>query len=234
LCTRVINFVNLTKQGKDSVESHSTKWAEEMRQLELQGMSLPAIFQCCLFLMSLGPQFNMFTAAAAMGTDADFKLDRLMAKASDFQGKHDVDEARDAARRCGAKVVKPFGPGEHGSKEEQATKGPASTTVNLLVGAPYLCSKGWHPAAQCFAPGAGLAHLNREERREWLEDKHTKRSAESNPTQAQGGATGGSTANSGSAHLANGESSATDQLEALQAKFEDLKGKMNDMGFEYE
>jgi hypothetical protein len=30
-----------------------------------------------------------------MGTDADFKLDRLMAKASDFQGKHDVDEARD-------------------------------------------------------------------------------------------------------------------------------------------
>ena len=37
----------------------------------------------------------MFTAAAAMGTDADFKLDRLMAKASDFQGNHDVDEARD-------------------------------------------------------------------------------------------------------------------------------------------
>jgi hypothetical protein len=34
LCTRIINFVNLTKQGKDSVESHSTKWAEEMRQLE--------------------------------------------------------------------------------------------------------------------------------------------------------------------------------------------------------
>jgi hypothetical protein len=34
--------------------------------------------------------------------------------------------------------------------------------------------------------------------------------------------------------LANGESSATDQLEALQAKFEDLKGKMNDMGFECE
>jgi hypothetical protein len=95
LCTRVINFVNLTKQGKDSVESHSTKWAEEMRQLELQGMPLLAMFQCCLFLMSLGPQFNMFTTVAAMGTDADFKLDRLMAKASDFQGKHDVDEARD-------------------------------------------------------------------------------------------------------------------------------------------
>ena len=55
LCTRIINFVNLTKQGKDSVESHSTKWAEEMRQLELQGMPLPAMFQCCLFLMSLGP-----------------------------------------------------------------------------------------------------------------------------------------------------------------------------------
>ena len=52
--------------------------------------------------------------------------------------------------------------------------------------------------------------------------------------QAQVGATGGSTAISGSAHVADGESSATDQLEALQAKFEDLKGKMNDMGFEYE
>ena len=85
LCARIINFVNLTKQGKDYVESHSTKWAEEMRQLELQGMPLPAMFQCCLFLMSLGPQFNMFTTVAAMGTDADFKLDRLMAKASDFQ-----------------------------------------------------------------------------------------------------------------------------------------------------
>jgi hypothetical protein len=55
LCTRIINFVNLTKQGRGSVESHSTKWAEELRQLELQGMPLPAISQCCLFLMSLGP-----------------------------------------------------------------------------------------------------------------------------------------------------------------------------------
>jgi hypothetical protein len=197
-----------------------------MRQLELQGMPLPAMFQCCLFRMSLGPQFNVFTAVAAMGTDADLrKLDRLMAKASDFQGRHDVARVtwmkRVTARRCGAKVVKHFGPGEHGSKEEQATKGPASTAANLLVGAPY-------------AQKAGLAHLNREERRKWLEDKDAKRSAESNPTQAQGGATGGSTATSGSAHLANGESSATDQLEALQAKFEDLKGKMNDMGFEYE
>jgi hypothetical protein len=67
-----------------------------MRQLELQDMPLPAMFQCCLFRMSLGPQFNVFTAVAAMATgDADFKLDRLMAKASDFQGRHDVDEACD-------------------------------------------------------------------------------------------------------------------------------------------
>jgi hypothetical protein len=55
-CTRITNFVNLTKQGKDTVESHSTKWAEELRQLELQGMPLPAMSQCCLFLMSVGPQ----------------------------------------------------------------------------------------------------------------------------------------------------------------------------------
>jgi hypothetical protein len=34
--------------------------------------------------------------------------------------------------------------------------------------------------------------------------------------------------------LADGESSATEQLEELQAKYTDLKDKMGMMGFEYE
>jgi hypothetical protein len=67
LCTRITNFANSTKQGKYTVESHNTKWAEELRQLELQGMPLPKMFQCCLYLMSLGPRYSVFTAVAAMG-----------------------------------------------------------------------------------------------------------------------------------------------------------------------
>jgi len=93
LCNRVTNFVNIKKKTSETIHNHNIKWGEEKRQLDMQGMPLPPMFQCCLYLLSLGPAYGMFRTVAAIGTDEDFNLDRLMAKATDFHSNSNSDEA---------------------------------------------------------------------------------------------------------------------------------------------
>jgi hypothetical protein len=93
LCSRVTNFVNFKKKPSEKNHNHNIKWGEEKRQLDMQGMPLPPMFQCCLYLLSLGPAYEMFRTVAAIGTDEDFTLDRLMAKATDFHTNSNTDEA---------------------------------------------------------------------------------------------------------------------------------------------
>jgi hypothetical protein len=92
-----------------------------------------------------------------MGTDADFKLDRLMAKASDFQGKHDMDEARDgkAMWNGGGQALWSGGARQQG--------GASTKRHRVDDGEPFgkcsICTKGWHTAAQSVSLQAVALHI---------------------------------------------------------------------------
>ena len=104
---------------------------------------------------------------AAIGTDEDFNLDRLMAKATDFHTNSNTDEAnndnyamwgegkeKEKGTFIGSKRKQPDGRHEDYSRPKCAN-----------------CSRPWHDKSTCFAPGGGLAHLDKQARMKYIRDR---------------------------------------------------------------
>ena len=81
MCVRIVKFVMMKKKQGTSIETHNTDWGKECRQLFKPPMVLPPMLQCCLYLLSLGPEYKQFQTIAALGSDEDFIVERLMRKA---------------------------------------------------------------------------------------------------------------------------------------------------------
>jgi hypothetical protein len=133
------------------------------------------MFQCCLYLLSLGPAYGMFRTVAAIGTDEDFNLDRLMAKATDFHSSSNTDEAnndnyamwgeekeKEKGTYIGNKRKRP-----DGRRENDSRPGYPPTRTN--------CSRSWHDKSTCFAPGGGLAHLDKQARLKYIRERQQER-----------------------------------------------------------
>jgi hypothetical protein len=178
LCSRVTNFVNFKKKPSETIHNHNIKWGEEKRQLDMQGMPLPPMSQCCLYLLSLGPAYGMFRTVAAIGTDENFNFDRLMAKATYFHSSSNTDEANnenyamwgewkeiEKGTCIGSKRKQPDGRRENDSR-------PKCTNCSR----PWIIAlNSWHDKSTCFAPGGGLAHLDSQARHKYIRDKQKER-----------------------------------------------------------
>ena len=158
MCVRIVKFVMMKKKQGTSIETHNTDWGKECRQLFKPPMVLPPMLQCCLYLLSLGPEYKQFQTIAALGSDEDFIVERLMRKAKDVVVGD--DEATDA-------VALWAGKGKGGENTRLGSKNHRPCRI---------CGDKWHSEAECFRPGGGLDHLDRQGQEDWLEARRKRRS----------------------------------------------------------
>jgi hypothetical protein len=173
-CQGVTTFVNSSRSNGMTIQEHNTRWGEELRQLHGQGVPLPAMFQCYLYLLSFGPAHNMFQSVAAMSSEGEFKLEiRLVAKANDFTQRLDHDEAGSSGKAMmGGQAMWSDG------GRSNANGGRSDDPIRIAYQSKltcFSCGKAGHKSWECRAPGGGRSSQLTPEEQKLVDGHRDKR-----------------------------------------------------------
>jgi len=129
-------------------------------------MDLPDKFLVNLYLISLGPKYSTLEAVVSVLPAQERTLVGVMARAVDHNS--DSDEADNSAHALIAALQ---------SQVDQLKRGreTAYSAQNTEQVFCTNCKKPYHTKEQCWAPGGGMAHLSKEERRALLQAKKKRR-----------------------------------------------------------
>ena len=150
----LIEWVHDSRAPTQNVEDFSEQWNTKCKDVEAN-LDWSAI-KCILFMRALGPKYRGFMDIA---TNNNTKLDLhdLMKRAADYRRGEEGDE-RDINHALSA--------AEQQTQQAQQRTQPTNDDYKRPCA---ICGSRFHCKAECFKPGGGLAHLNQEERRGWLE-----------------------------------------------------------------
>ena len=148
-----------------------------LRRLRATDMDLPPKFLVNLYLISLGFQYRAVEATANVLPDHERTLAKVMSLAVDHSVDEDADEVDNSDRALVA-ILKERGfvPSTNKRNYEAAF---AATESRFENDRPPLrcgnCSGLWHTKEECFNKGGGLAHLDSQGRRSFLDRKRRDR-----------------------------------------------------------
>ena len=159
----LIDFMKLQKDKTKHVADHASEWQDEQRRIHERGGFDKDTMETVMYLMSLGPDYYMFTNLACMYPKDQFTLRNVMTKARDFQLKDRHDEADTS-------TIALLATQKQQQQQQQTPVGGSSTGCGN-------CGNPFHIQAECFAKGGGLGHLNKQQRGRWLEKQRRTRDA---------------------------------------------------------
>ena len=158
-------LVKMTKGIDESIEEHTKVWTKNMRQVEAN-MDFDQI-KCCLYLGSLGEQYQNFYDIATSSTQK-LELQDLIKRAADHRRGVHNDEANTNGVAMSATTST-----KH--TRNQPYTNFSGTKPDTNGGRPTCtaCGSTYHHYDECF--NGGLSHLDRDGRRDWLDMKRRAR-----------------------------------------------------------
>jgi len=171
----VKHFVSKMKTPSTSINTFNSEWSDALRVLESNDMKLPEKFIVNLYLLSLGHRYKTLESMVQVMPAADRRLETVMKLAED-QFVEESDEAKQPNFALMASELESAGYFVHGpvGHNQQQNRQVAYETTET---APVCtnCGRKYHIKSECFAPGGGLGHMNREQRAQWLDKKRKSR-----------------------------------------------------------
>ena len=152
---QLIDFMKQRMKHGDKISMHNNTWLDQQRRIDEGNGFDKETMQVVLYLLALGPKYRMFVNLACMYSKDQFTLKNVMDKAKDFQVNDGDDEADTGTIALMAK---------------DKANGTARHDGN---GKCSGCGSQWHTWKECF--DGGLAHLDREGRRKWLDARRHER-----------------------------------------------------------
>lgn len=222
--TRLVRgFIGREKTFGKNIEAYNREWSDSVRIMRANGMDLPDKFLVNLYLISLGPKYSTLEAVVSVLPPEKRTLVHVMARAIDHNS--DSDEADNSAHALIAALQTQV----NQLKRGRETAYSAQNTEEVFC---TNCKKPYHTKEQCWAPGGGMAHLSKEERRALLQAKKKRRTERAVSFASQKPTTG-------SASLVTEQSDDTTdlvrQIEDGEEKYSQLKAAIQSMmpGFDF-
>ena len=173
----VKKFISRTKMSTEKITDFNREWNDSIERLRATDMDLPPKFLVNLYLISLGFQYRAVEATANVLPDHERTLAKVMSLAVDHSVDEDADEVDNSDKALVA-ILKERGfvPRTDKRNYEAAF---AATESRFENDRPPLrcgnCRGLWHTKEECFNKGGGLAHLDSQGRRSFLDRKRKER-----------------------------------------------------------
>ena len=163
----LLDFVKEKKNKDTKVSDHINSWLTTQRRIDENGGFDKDTMESVLFLRSLGPEYRMFINLACMYPKDQFNLRNVMSKARDFQLATEPDDEADTSS-----IALMAAGGAANTQQQQG--GHQSAPPHFSGRGCANCGNHYHKIEECFSTGGGLSHLNKEDRRRWLDTKRNQ------------------------------------------------------------
>jgi hypothetical protein len=162
----VRTFNARNKLPSEGIESFNNEWLSGLRLMKANNMELPEAYVVNLYMASLGDAYRMLESMVQVLPAKERTLQKVMKLAVD----HRTDE-RDEADNSGIALA------AEQTKKRKREQALAAIGITPPRGGCTNCGDPYHTAAECFKAGGGLAHLNKQQRGAWLEQRRRQRDA---------------------------------------------------------
>lgn len=162
----VRTFNARNKLPSESIQSFNNEWLSGLRHMKQNDMELPPAYVVSLYLESLGDPYRTLESMVQVMPANERTLSNIMKLAVDHR-EQETDEANNSGIALAAEQTKK-------RKREQAL---AAIGITPPRGGCTNCGDPYHTVAECFKPGGGLAHLDKQQRGAWLEQRRRQRDA---------------------------------------------------------
>jgi hypothetical protein len=173
LAQLVRHFLSHKLSNPQDIKEYNIKKKDQIRQLEEAGVDLHKVVAVVTYLENLPTEFDTFKAVRMM--DEDLTIDDVMAGANDFYTAN-IQSTMFDEHNTTDRAMKAY------ERPSWRNRGQHDRDRDVNIGASQhqsggcgVCGHRWHTSAHCFAPGGGLAGLNRDERHQYLESRKRAR-----------------------------------------------------------